>query len=179
MLKVLLAISWVLAVGCLASCAPRSAVLLEDEVSSERRRRMDITVVDATTGETDELTLAEGRNAIEDHCRSQQDDTIGATVCGKETPLTADECQWDLCQAENWLCVAQTALLAARDPSGLVLNNASGNPAYEVQPQDAESQVALAHLAQVAVAKSMNGVASGMLTNRCDNAVDVTTIWNT
>jgi len=162
---------------CLVSCNTNSAVLLEDEASSVRRRRMDITVVNTTTSATEELTLEQGLDAIETHCLSQRDPGVGA-ICDKVAPPVGEQCQWDLCRAELWLCVAQTALLAARDPSGLVLNSASGNPAYDVQPQDAESQVALAHLAQVAVAKSMDGIASGMLTGACDDP-DATTIWDT
>ncbi|MGE3635036.1 MAG: hypothetical protein AB7P00_34360, partial [Sandaracinaceae bacterium] len=161
---------WAVVVGLvfvLAGCVGPSAKLLGDRHESDtRHRRMDILF--AQHGTDPPVTVERNSNQaygdIKTHCMSQQD--IG--VCD-----ATDQCQEDVCNAELWLCVAQTALEAARNPN-LVLMDGS-TPTYDVQPQDAESVVALAHIAQLAVAQSMSAIETGILTTTgtsCRNGYD-------
>ena len=150
----------------LGGCQGQSASLVPDEqVSDERSRRMDITVVSVPGGTRSTLRLSQAHDLVRTHCESQRDAT--STVCSSGTDK---ECQLSLCDAELWLCVAQTLLLMGESPADVELNSAPGTVAYRVDDHDAESQAALAHSAQIAVARSMRASADGLAGPSCTDS---------
>ncbi|MEQ9076711.1 MAG: hypothetical protein RLP09_22830 [Sandaracinaceae bacterium] len=161
----------------LGGCQGQSASLVPDEqVSDERSRRMDITVVSVPGGTRSTLRLSQAHDLVRTHCESQRDAT--STVCSSGTDK---ECQLSLCDAELWLCVAQTLLLMGESPADVELNSAPGTVAYRVDDHDAESQAALAHSAQIAVARSMRASADGLAGPSCTDSIqrsNIQTGWN-
>ncbi len=166
-----------------ASCASDTAHLLDEQADPDSRvRRMDVTVLDLSVepNQTVLLSLADTSQALVDHCEGGRSAAARGTpedpgFCGQ-----TNACQTGLCSSELWLCVAQTALEMSQNPGSVVLTDSLGQPRYRGQDHDTESEVGLAHTAQLASAKSIAATGEALLDGACDNSSsrgDVQTSW--